>query len=134
ARKMTVIFYDIPFIAPGKAWSPNTWKIRYCLHYKGTAHRTEWVEFPDIAPLCNELVIPPTGMNRDGIQRFTLPAIHDPATGLYLADSMLIAEYLDKRYPDKPRMFPENTMGLYMVFSTAAPFTLGPLLALISPP
>ena len=38
------------------------------------AHNTKWVEFPDIAPLCKELVIPPTGMNRDGAERFTLPA------------------------------------------------------------
>jgi hypothetical protein len=108
--------------------------LRYCLNYKGIPHHTEWVEFPDIAPLCKELGIPPTGMNRDGTERFTLPAIHDPATGIYLADSIFIAEYLDKQYPNTPRGFPENTMGLHMAFSTDVPFKLGPLFTLIVPP
>ena len=25
---MTIILYDIPSLLPGKAWSPNTWKVR----------------------------------------------------------------------------------------------------------
>ena len=33
-----------------------------------------------------------------------------------------------------PRFFPENTMGLHMESSTAAPFKLAPLFTLIVPP
>lgn len=51
-------------------------------------------------------------MNADGSPKYTLPAIHDPSTGVYLADSFAIAEYLEKTYPDTPRLFPGNSAGL----------------------
>lgn len=44
---------------------------------------------------------------------YTLPAIHDPATGVYLADSNAIAEYLEKTYPTPGRsLFPDDTVAL----------------------
>ncbi|KAJ3514470.1 hypothetical protein NLJ89_g2361 [Agrocybe chaxingu] len=108
---MTIIFYDIPSTAPGSAW--------YCLNYKRIPYRTEWVEYPDIKKHCQERGIGPTfiepGAPEGGL--YTLPAIHDPSTGIYLADSLAIAEYLEKTYPDTPLVFPDNTAALQIGFS-----------------
>ncbi|KAF8810233.1 hypothetical protein BYT27DRAFT_7222021 [Phlegmacium glaucopus] len=113
---MTIILYDIPSLLPGNAWSPNTWKARIVLNYKGIPYRTEWVEYPDIAPLSKKLGINPTGQNDDGSPAYTLPAIHDPSTGAYVSDSFAIAEYLEKTYPDTPSVFPNDTIGLQKSF------------------
>jgi len=50
----TYVLYDIPG-KEGKCWSPNTWKIRAALNYKKVDYKTEWIEFPDIAPKLKEL-------------------------------------------------------------------------------
>lgn len=94
-------------------------EIRFALNYQGIPYVTEWVEWPDIEPRCIELGIPPTAKKADGSARYTLPAIHDPATGVFLADSLLIAEYLAKTYPDAPALFPNNTVALQAPFSDA---------------
>ncbi|PPR00407.1 hypothetical protein CVT26_009692 [Gymnopilus dilepis] len=116
---MTIIFYDIPSAAPENAWSPNTWKTRFALNYKGIPYKTEWVEYPDIEAHCIKLGIDATQKKADGKPLYTLPAIHDTSTGAYIADSLKIAEYLDKTYPDTPRLFPNNTVGLQVAFVEA---------------
>ena len=92
---------------------------RYALNFKGIPYKTEWVDYPDIEPLCKNLGIPPTSKNADGSDRYTLPAIHDPSTGVYISDSMLIAEYLEKTYPDTPQLFPHHTIALQTMFEVA---------------
>ncbi|KJA19330.1 hypothetical protein HYPSUDRAFT_143930 [Hypholoma sublateritium FD-334 SS-4] len=114
---MTITLFDLPSTLPIGAWSPNTWKTRFALNYQGIPYVTEWVEWPDIEPRCIELGIPPTAKKANGSARYTLPAIHDPATGVFLADSLLIAEYLAKTYPDAPALFPNNTLALQVLFS-----------------
>ena len=89
---------------------------RVVLNYKGIPYRTEWVEFPDIEPLSKKLGIAPTFHKSDGSPLYTLPAIHDPSTGVYIADSTAIAEYLEKTYPDTPSVFPNETIGLQKAF------------------
>ncbi|RDB26472.1 Glutathione S-transferase-like protein ustS [Hypsizygus marmoreus] len=96
-----ITFYDIPSTLPGKAWSANTWKTRYSLNFKGLPYKTVWVEYPDIAELSKKLGIAPTNEGPNG-PNYTLPAIYDPTTGTALAESIAIAEYLDKTYPDTP--------------------------------
>lgn len=132
---MTIIFYDIPSTLPTNAWSSNTWKTRsvarqlpslfireptsacsFCLNFKGVPYRTEWVEYPDIEGLCKKHGIPHTSSKGDGSPYYTLPAIHDPSTGLYISDSFLIAEYLEKTYPDRPSLFPDFTPGFQATF------------------
>ncbi|TFK45007.1 hypothetical protein BDQ12DRAFT_673949 [Crucibulum laeve] len=120
-----ITFYDIPSQLPQKAWSPNTWKARYCLNYKGIPYRTEWIEFPDIEAKCSSLGIPPTS-HKFGKDHYTLPAIHDPTTGISLADSIAIAEYLDTTYPDTPIVFPSGTAALQYAFLDAYLPTLRP--------
>ena len=137
---MTITFYDIPSTNPGIAWSANTFKTRsdieslifirthylpitspprYTLNFKGIPYKTEWVEYPDIEPLCKKLGISPTSKKADGSDQYTLPAIHDPSTGAYISDSILIAEYLEKTYPDTPQVFPHHTIALQATFAEA---------------
>jgi len=108
--------YDIPSQHPGKAWSPHVWKARTALQYKGVPFQTEWVEYPDIEPTLKKLGVPPTGKWSDGKDQYTLPMLHDSSTGKYVGDSMDIAEYLDKTFPDKPLLFPFNSHAAIRVF------------------
>jgi len=125
-------FYDIPSSLPGNAWSPNTWKTRYCLNYKGIPYKTEWVEYPDIQPLCDKLGIPPTEI-KAGKPYYSLPAIYDPSTGAAVADSLLIAEYLDNTYPDTPKLFPHGSSAVQKAFYDGYIARLGPLFPFILP-
>jgi len=45
-----------------------------------------------------------------------LPAIQDPNTNTVVSDSYQIAEYLEKTYPDSPKLFPEGSEGLQAAF------------------
>ncbi|KAK2464957.1 hypothetical protein APHAL10511_003033 [Amanita phalloides] len=99
-----IIFYDVASKTPGLAWAPNPWKTRFTLNYKGIPYTTEWVEFPDIEAKCKETGIPPGEVKADGTPIYILPAIWDPSTKTGVANSLRIAEYLDKTYPDTPRV------------------------------
>ncbi|KAG6850448.1 hypothetical protein H0H93_013320 [Arthromyces matolae] len=100
-----IILYDIPSTAPGSAWSPNVWKTRFALNYKGIPYRTEWIEYPDIEATCKSIGASPTE-ERDGRPLYTLPVIYDPSTRSAIAESAVIAEYLDATYPDTPKLMP----------------------------
>ncbi|KAF9554754.1 hypothetical protein CPC08DRAFT_712671 [Agrocybe pediades] len=125
---MSIILYDSPTTVPDKALSPNMWKARFCLNYKGLAHKTEWVDYCDIQEHSKKLNIKPTGKNPDGSDFHSFPAIYDPKTGVYLADSFQIAVYLDKTYPDTPAIFPNNTIGLQAAFEGIFMASIGPFL------
>ncbi|KAF8625608.1 hypothetical protein AX17_006794 [Amanita inopinata Kibby_2008] len=103
-----IIFYDIASKLTDTALSPNTWKTRLVLNYKGLPYKTEWVELPDIEAKCKELGVGPTDIMSDK-PLYTLPAIYDPNTQTAIADSYHIARYLDKTYPNTPRVIPEGT-------------------------
>ncbi|KAI0335812.1 hypothetical protein GY45DRAFT_1316543 [Cubamyces sp. BRFM 1775] len=115
-----IIFYDIPGkgISP-KAWSPNTWKTRYCLNVKGLPYKTIWVEFPDIEAVMRKVGILPTTTKPDGSPYYALPAIYDPNTKTGLAESAAIARYLDTTYPNTPRLIPAETDALHAAFNQA---------------
>ncbi|KAG5640777.1 hypothetical protein DXG03_007237 [Asterophora parasitica] len=114
-----IVLYDIPSSAPGSAWSPNVWKTRYSLNYKGLQYRTEWIEYPDIEATCKRIGAEHTEFRADGTPLYTLPAIHDPSTGVSIADSARIAEYLDATYPDTPRLLPPGTTAVQHAFLAA---------------
>ncbi|PPQ77824.1 hypothetical protein CVT25_015317 [Psilocybe cyanescens] len=135
---MTITFYDIPSNTPECAWSPNTWKIRYALNYRNIPYKTEWIEYPDIEAHCIKFGIKPTGKLKSkrpttissGVEStvtvekdyYSLPAIYDPHTNTYLANSLPIAEYLEATYPpsaSSPSLFPDKTHGLQVAFTTA---------------
>ncbi|KAI0766381.1 hypothetical protein BD413DRAFT_615181 [Trametes elegans] len=115
-----IVFYDIPgTAAASKAWSHNTWKTRYSLNFKGIPYKTIWVEYPDIEPVLRKIGAAPTSKRADGSPLYTLPAILDPNTGTALTDSSAIARYLDRTYPDAPRLLPAETDALHEAFIVA---------------
>jgi len=110
----TIILYDIP--SKVSTWSPNVWKTILSLHYKRLPYKVEWVEYPDIEATAGKLGVGPTTQKADGRPHFTLPVIHDPSTGAYVADSFKIAEYLDKTYPNTPRLLPSGSTVVHHAF------------------
>ncbi|KAF8634677.1 hypothetical protein AX15_000778 [Amanita polypyramis BW_CC] len=115
---MTIIFYDLP--SKIGTHNPNTWKTKYTLNYKGLAYKTQWIEYLDIEKISKEKGIAPTGVNfESGAPLYTLPAIYDESTGVGIADSHRIAEYLDKTYPDTPKLIPPGTETLQVAFITS---------------
>ena len=96
------VFYDITMRPPVKetCCSPNPWKSRYALNFKGIPYSTTWVDMPDIPKVRRELGVPATRKFADGTDFFTLPILSDPTTGSTLGDSFDIAVYLQKNYPN----------------------------------
>ncbi|KAG8624244.1 hypothetical protein KVT40_007311 [Elsinoe batatas] len=88
-----IILYDLPS-KQGTPWSLNPWKTRMILNFKGIDYKTEWVEYPDIAPKFKSFGIEP---NKDSPE-YTIPAIQT-AKGDYIMDSKRIAAYLEETYP-----------------------------------
>ena len=80
----------------------------------GLKYRTEWVELPDIKPVLRQLGAPTSEHFFDEADKdcYSLPAIYDPNTKTYVSDSTEIVKYLDKTYPDTPRLYPEGTDAL----------------------
>ncbi|KAH6893669.1 hypothetical protein BKA70DRAFT_1389583 [Coprinopsis sp. MPI-PUGE-AT-0042] len=114
-----ITFYDIPSTLPSSAWSPSTWKTRLSLNYKALPYKTEWIEFPDIAEFCRKKGIASTQSpfkQRRGSPYYSLPAIIDNSATppIAIAESLDIAKYLDKAYPQSRRLVPpgEEAEGL----------------------
>ncbi|KAI0372258.1 hypothetical protein BV20DRAFT_940572 [Pilatotrama ljubarskyi] len=121
-----IVFYDIPGKDTSlKCWSPNTWKTRYTLNVKGIPYKTVWVEYPDIEAVLRKIGALPTEHKADGSPLYTLPAIYDPNTKTALAESAAIVRYLDKTYPDTPRLIPAGTDALHAAFNQAFRSVLG---------
>ncbi|TFK22710.1 hypothetical protein FA15DRAFT_671246 [Coprinopsis marcescibilis] len=127
-----ITFYDIPSSPPKRAWSPNTWKTRLTLNYKGLAYKTEWLEYPEITPFYKVHGIAPTQIYADGSHYHSLPVIkdEDESTGevTYIADSLEIAKYLDGKYPTTPKVVldEDGTLGHFWDSQKAFPDELGP--------
>ncbi|KJA24401.1 hypothetical protein HYPSUDRAFT_136415 [Hypholoma sublateritium FD-334 SS-4] len=129
---MTIILYDLYTTAPGHALSSNTWKARYALNFKGVAHKTEWIELPDIAAFYIKNGITTTLKKADGSPHYSVPLIYDPSTERYINDSFEIAIYLDKTYPG-PKIFPHNTSALQSLVVDACVGHLKSIFALGAP-
>jgi len=88
AANNRITLYDLQ-LASGCTISPFVWATKYALKHKGF-----------------DLDIVPGGftgiMERTGGRSERLPAIVDD--GHWVLDSWLIAEYLDEKYPDRPRL------------------------------
>ena len=125
-----IILYDFATSLPGKGLSLFVWKVRYvnrhytpirsrthhdhtlsppysnrwALNVKGLEHKTEWLKYAAIEQQMKEFGVLHTEVRPDGTKRYTVPAIHDLSTNTILSDSHKIIEYLDKAYPDTPRL------------------------------
>ncbi|KAE9397720.1 hypothetical protein BT96DRAFT_921286 [Gymnopus androsaceus JB14] len=102
----------------GVNWHPHVGKVRYCLNYKGLEFKTIWLEYPEIEGIAKKLGVGPT-RTFNGEPQYTLPMIVDDSTGVALAESVDIVEYLDKTYPDTPRLIPEGSHALQAAFRDA---------------
>jgi glutathione S-transferase len=109
-----IVFYDIATRPPVEktCCSPNPWKTRLALNFKGVPYSTTWVALPDITKVRTTLKVPPCRKFADGTDFFTLPIIEDPSTGSLVGDSFDIAVYLQKTYPDSGAgdLFPPQTL------------------------
>lgn len=109
-----IVFYDIATRPPAEktCCSPNPWKTRLALNFKGLSFSTSWVALPDIAKVRSSLKVPPCRKFADGTDFFTLPIIEDPATGSLVGDSFDIAVYLQNTYPNSGAgdLFPPQTI------------------------
>ncbi|EPS44212.1 hypothetical protein H072_1761 [Dactylellina haptotyla CBS 200.50] len=113
--KTEYTLFDLPTNStPPICWSPNTWKARGVLNYKGVPYETEWVEYPDIRVRLAAFGIPSKG----GLMPYTLPMMRvtiTPDDGgepeiKYLTDSNDIAEYVNEKHPE-PFMDFENAIN-----------------------
>lgn len=105
-------FYDIASAQPHQTFAANPWKTRLALNRKGIPYKTQCTQMPDITRVREELGVPANRTLPDGTPYHTLPVISDPSTGTLLGDTFEIALYLDRAYPDAPRLIPENAVGL----------------------
>ena len=90
---MTIRLYEL-VDAKDRSISPFVWRIKYALAHKGLDVETMPAGFGDIPKLC-------------GGKYKTVPIIEDGATSV--CDSLAIADYLDKTYPDHPAIFATPT-------------------------
>jgi glutathione S-transferase len=88
------------------------------LNYKRISYRTVWVDYPDIKAVSLEIGAQPTSYNAAGEGHYTLPAIRDPNSGEVVANSMDIAMWLDKKFPERP-VLPAGTAALQMAWDAA---------------
>ncbi|KAK1751419.1 hypothetical protein QBC47DRAFT_330117 [Echria macrotheca] len=110
-----IVLYDIAMREPREktCCSPNPWKARLALNFKGLPNVTKWVPLPEIATVRKGLHLPPVRKFADGTDFYTLPIIEDPNNNSEMVgDSFDIAVYLQKTYPDAGRgdLFPEQTL------------------------
>lgn len=116
-----IVLYDIPGNDPQTLrWSPNSWKTRISLAYKGLPYKSAWVELPDIEPTCKKLGVPHTQLSPSGESTYTVPFIYDPNTDRHVVESAAIAKYLDETYPDTPKLFPPGTDAFQHAFLNLA--------------
>ncbi|KAG8406807.1 hypothetical protein J3459_014041 [Metarhizium acridum] len=102
ASSGAIVLYDIAHRPPvaETCCSPNPWKARFALNFKGVPYSTSWVRMPDIAKVRRELGLAAGRKFADGTDFYTLPVMQDAAAGATVGDSFDIAVYLQRTYPD----------------------------------
>jgi glutathione S-transferase len=91
---------------------------RIILNYKNIPHKTEWVEFPDVATVAERIGAPHTVLRSGGRPLYTVPILRDPATERCLSGSLQIALNLERMHPDTPTLFPRGTEDAIVAFNT----------------
>lgn len=118
-----IVFYDIAMRPPVEktCCSPNPWKTRLALNFKGLRYTTSWVPLPDVAKVRGSLKVPPCRKFADGTDFFTLPIIEDPTTDSLVGDSFDIAVYLQNTYPNSGAgdLFPPQTLDYVLTHDLA---------------
>jgi glutathione S-transferase len=91
------------------------------LTFKKIPYETHWVQFSQVEPTAKAIGAPPTGKKADGSGHYTVPFITFESKGkpiVAISDSTLIAEYIEKTYPDPENpLFPAQERVLHAIFS-----------------
>ena len=87
---MTMLLYELVGQDPERPFSPHCWKAVMALEHKGLAYHTVPTAFTAIPGI------------EGGIHK-TVPVLRDGET--IVSDSFTIAQYLERRYPDRPSLF-----------------------------
>jgi len=119
-----ITLFDIP-TKTLSCWSPNTWKSRLSLSFKGVPFTTQWISYPDITPTFSHLITSDKPV-------VTLPMIKLP-NGVLVADSWDIAVYLETTYNTKPSLFHGNKASHFFFQQYVSNILLGPLRVLALP-
>ncbi|KAI7166584.1 hypothetical protein KC352_g25784, partial [Hortaea werneckii] len=101
-----IVLFDLPSQEPNRCWSLNPWKSRIALNFKGLNYRTEWIEYPDIAPKFKALGIPPNPKDVNPNFEYSIPAMRISG-GDYIMDSLAIAKALEQLKP-QPSLHLDN--------------------------
>ncbi|KAL7945042.1 hypothetical protein V8C42DRAFT_324397 [Trichoderma barbatum] len=88
-----ITLFDLPSKEPCSSWSLNPWKTRLILNYKDLDYKTEWLNYPEIAPRLKPHIAP----NETG-RAFSIPTIQFP-DGTYVMESRKIAEAIEQKHP-----------------------------------
>ncbi|KAG2152784.1 hypothetical protein DEU56DRAFT_868809 [Suillus clintonianus] len=126
---LPLVLYDILSDLPGNNWSTNPAKPRFVLSYKDIPFVTLWVEYSDI-PIAMKAIGAKPNKRRNGSDIYTVPVLSDPNTGALITDSLEIASYLEKTYPEKP-IFPSNSEPQIRTFDSAYPSLIRPAIKFI---
>ena len=92
-----IVLYDLASKGRCACWSPNVWKTRLVLNYKGIPYRTEWMSHPEIQDKVKELGVQPNTSGQGS--PYTVPAIQFP-DGSAVMDSAVIASKLESLHPE----------------------------------
>ncbi|KAF2402092.1 hypothetical protein EJ06DRAFT_537261 [Trichodelitschia bisporula] len=127
---MTLLLYDIPTRDGSGCWSPNPWKTRLALNYKGIPYKTEWLEYPEITPKLSSLGIPPRPPGGIPNVPYTIPTVRLPS-GALVMDSANIAPALEAAYPSHPSLHLDSP--LWARIEALVPSIIYPLAGLYLP-
>lgn len=142
----SITFYDIASGPPMRPFAPNPWKTRsvlitpqpapsgllncttrYALNFKrihaGIQYKTNWTELTQVTQVRKSLGAAPVRKHWvDDSDFYTLPVIVDHAASNTVGDSLDIALYLERTYPNTDAsaggpLFPGGTEGLHRAFN-----------------
>lgn len=86
------------------------------MYYKKLPFNIQWIEFPDIEGKWKELGAPASDKLPDGQDYYTAPMVVDSETGEMVVDSWKVAEWLDKKFPETPALFPQGSHAAVRLF------------------
>ncbi|KAL0057225.1 hypothetical protein AAF712_016142 [Marasmius tenuissimus] len=73
----------------------------------------------------------PTTTKADGTPKYTVPFIHDHNSSKTVSDSLDVAKYLDKAYPDSPKLFTEGSEKVQEDLINALTQAVGPIFPIV---
>ena len=95
---------------------------RLILNFKGIPYKTEWIEYPDLAPTFKSFGIPP---NEPPATAYTSPTIR--VSDKYVMESRKIADVLEREYPSPPLYLDSSILKKVEELVPGCIMSLGPI-------